>query len=177
MRTSQQWWDHIKTDKTLLDAWLRRQYIGELAAVNLLSEVLIRFGSDATPEEWGTVHKVMCQEALHGKWMKELMDGRGVVPERDASAERRYWAHVLPHVISFAEAMAAAFHAETMRLERIHVIAAEPDKAFYDIASIFQHILPHEEWHAKVFDEMRKGREMTRYHEKGLEALNLAMTA
>ena len=156
MHTSQEWWDKTKNDPALLNGWLQRQYVGEIAAVNLLSEVLIRFGSEATTQEWNDVHKVMCQEATHGKWIKHAMDARKILPERDATAERRYWHAVLPHVTSFAEAMAAAFHAETMRLERIRVIAAETSPAYADLAKVFKAILPHEDWHAEVFDKMRK---------------------
>lgn len=175
-KTSAEWWESVKADPAKLEAWLRRQYVGEIAAVNLLSEILLRFGSEASAAEWNDVHKVMCQEATHARWIKGLMDKRGIALEPNASAERRYWAEVLPHVTNFAEAMAAAFHAEHMRLARIRVIAEERDARFWDLAQIFKSILPHEEWHEKVFDRMRKGREMTRYHEKGLHALNLTLT-
>ena len=83
---------------------------------------------------------------------------------------------MLPNVTNFREAMAAAFHAEHMRLERIRVIAAETDPAFADLARVFGNILPHEEWHERVFDSMRGMAEMSRYHERGLEALNLTLT-
>jgi rubrerythrin len=176
MHTSQQWWNEIKLDGDELAHWLRRQYIGEMAAVNLLSEVLLRFGAEATPNEWANVHKVMVQEAIHAKWMFELADRQGVVLEHNASAERKYWAEVLPNVHNFRDAMAAGFHAESMRLERIRVIAHETDPKYKDFADTFARILPHEEWHEHVFNEMRQGRELTPYHEKGLEALNLLMT-
>lgn len=174
-KTSAEWWDSVKADKDKLAAWLRRQYVGEMAAVNLLSEVLLRFGGEATNEEWDNVYKVMNQEALHARWMRQVLVGRGIEMERDASAERRYWAEVLPNVTNFREAMAAAYHAEHMRLERIRVIAAEPDMEFHDLAVMFTRIRPHEEWHEQVFDQMRQGETMTRHHEKGLEALNLLM--
>lgn len=176
MHTTQEWWDQMKDDRAVRGQWLRRQYIGEMAAVNLLSEVLLRFGAEATFAEWENVHKVMVQEAIHAKWMRELCVFEGVELELNASAERKYWAQVLPHVTNFREAMAAGFHAESMRLERIHTIAAETDPRFKTFAGVFSRILPHEEWHEKIFDEMRHGKELTRYHEKGLEALNLLLT-
>lgn len=178
MKTTQEWWESIKASPDKLAAWLRRQYVGEIAAVNLLSKVLLRFGVEATTEEWNTVHKVMLQEATHGKWMREVCAARGVELEKDASAERRYWKEVLPHVTNFREAMAAAHHAEAMRLERIRLIAAETDPAFADLAKVFARILPHEEWHEKVFGEMRNGAggEITRYHENGLKALDLVLS-
>ena len=174
MLTSKQWWESVKSDGAKLSHWLQRQYVGEMAAVNLLSELLIRFGSEATDEEWVTVHKVMCQEAQHGRMIKKLMDQRGIRPEPNASTDRRYWAEVLPNVTNFAEVMAAGFHAESMRLQRIRAIA-EDEQAPADVRAVFQKILPDEEWHESVFDKMRQGRELTRYHDKGLEALNLLM--
>lgn len=176
-RTSVEWWNTVKNDTTKLHAWLQRQYVGEISAVNLLSEVLVKYGHDCTNDEWNDIHKIMCQEALHGKWMKGLMDARGIKPEANADMTRRYWAEVLPNVTTFAEASAAAFHAEHMRLERIRAIANDKNipPALEDIQEIFCHILPHEEWHEKVFDRMRKGKELTKFHEKGLEALNLVL--
>lgn len=145
-----------------------------MAAVNLLSELLIKYGTDATDAEWQTVYRIMCQEATHARLVKDLLDTRGITPEPHAATDRRYRAEVLPNVTSFAEAMAAGFHAETMRLERIQVIAGDPD-APADIRKVFQRILPQEQWHAEMFDAMRHGRELTRYHERGLQALNLVL--
>jgi rubrerythrin len=177
MHSSQQWWDETKADPSKLSHWLRRQYVGEIAAVNLLSEVLLRFGGSATAKEWDNVHRVMLQEATHAKWMKQRCDARGIVLDEDASAERRYWKEVLPNVTNFREAMAAAYHAEHMRLERIRIIAADRDPAVADLAETFSRILPHEQWHEEVFGEMMKGgsEKITRYHERGLEALNLTL--
>ena len=174
-RTTEQWWAETKADPEKLVHWLRRQYVGEMAAVNLLSELLITYGNQASESEWVDVHKVMCQEATHAKWMKKVLDGRGISPEEGASTDRRYWAQVKPAVGSFAEGCAAGYHAENMRLERIRCIANDTDPAVADLAEVFSNILPHEEWHEEVFDRMRKGRELTKYHEKGLESLNLLM--
>lgn len=175
MKTTEQWWAEVKSDPEKLAHWLRRQYVGEMAAVNLLSELLITYGGQASESEWDDVHKVMCQEATHAKWMKRVMEGRGIEPEVGATAERRYWAEVKPAVKSFAEGCAAGYHAEHMRLERIRTIANDPDPEFADLAATFKKILPHEEWHEEVFDKMRHGRALTEYHEKGLESLNLLM--
>lgn len=175
-RTSVEWWVATKADPARLAQWLRRQYVGEMAAVNLLSELLIRFGSQAPADGWHQVHKVMCQEATHARWVYEVMAARGIAPEPNGNAERRYWAQVLPNVNSWAEAMAAGYHAERMRLERIRVIAADLDPAVDDLRVAFSRILPHEEWHERVFDHLRGGTELTRYHERGLDALNLTLS-
>lgn len=174
MKTTNQWWTEVKADESKLHAWLRRQYVGELAAVNLLSELLIRFGSKMDSHQWETIHKIMMQEAVHGHWMKLLLDARGVKPEENASAERRYWAEVLPAVDSFEKAVAAGYHAENMRLVRIREIAHD-ESAPSDIRETFQKILPHEEWHEEAFASMMNGADITPFHEKGLRALNLML--
>ena len=175
MKTTQQWWNEVKADEAKLHAWLRRQYVGEMAAVNLLSELLIRFGSDMTSHQWETIHKIMMQEAVHGHWMKLLLDARGVKLEENASAERRYWKEVLPAVDSFEKAVAAGFHAENMRLVRIREIAHDV-AAPTDIRETFQKILPHEEWHEEAFQSMMNGVDITPFHERGLKALNLLLS-
>ncbi len=174
MKTTQQWWNEVKSSEPKLHAWLKRQYVGELAAVNLLSELLIRFGSDMSTKEWETIHKIMMQEAVHGHWMKLLLDARGLKPEKSASAERRYWKEVLPAVDSFEKAVAAGYHAENMRLVRIRAIAADLE-APADIREMFERILPHEEWHEEAFAEMMKGTKLTEFHAKGLKSLNLML--
>lgn len=175
MHTTREWWAETKADPERLNHWLRRQYVGEMAAVNLLSELLIKHGSEASEEEWNDVHRVMVQEATHAKWMKRVMDGRGISPEPNASAERRYWSEVKPAVRSFAEGCAAGYHAEHMRLERIREIADDDDPMVRDLRDTFRNILPHEEWHEEVFGKMAAGRTLTEYHTRGLEALNLLM--
>ena len=174
MKTSAEWWLATKSDPAKLNHWLQRQYVGEMAAVNLLSELLIRFGDEATDEEWKTVHKVMQQEAIHARWMKEVMDKRGVKPEANGESTRRYWQEVIPAVTNFREAMAAGFDAEHMRLDRIRVIAND-DSAPPDLFDVFNRILPHEEWHEQVFNEMRHGITLTEAHDRGLNSLGLVL--
>lgn len=173
-RSTAMWWQEMKSDPEKLAAWLRRQYVGEMAAVNLLSELLIRFGSEMTNEEWYTTFKIMNQEALHGRWMKELMDSRGIKPEEDADATRRYWNEVLPAVDTFKRAAAAAFNAENMRLYRIREIANDVD-APADLREVFARILPHEEWHEVAFAKMKGDEDLSEAHSRGLAALNLVL--
>lgn len=174
MKTTAEWWVETRDNPEKLIAWLQRQYVGELAAVNLLSEVLIRFGSEMTGEQWEQIHKVMLQEATHGKWMKKLLDTRGIAPEKGADATRRYWNEVLPAVDSFEKAAAAAFNAEHMRLFRIREIAKD-ETAPADIRETFKAILPHEEWHEEVFASMRGDVSLDAEHTEGLKALSLIL--
>jgi len=177
MKTSQKWWEETKNDEAKLNRWLQRQYVGEFAAVNLLSEILLRFGSEMTHRDRHNVFRVMTQEALHGSWMSELLTNRDLQPETDGVATQRYWAEVLPNVNSFKDAMQAAMQAESMRLHRIRAIAAD-EEAPEDIRRIFKAILPHEEWHERVFGEMKGdhyNETIANDHEKGLGALSLVL--
>lgn len=174
MKTTAEWWSETKSDETKLHAWLQRQYVGELAAVNLLSELLIRYGSEMSAKDWDTIFKIMNQEALHGRWVKKLLDARDIKPEKDADSTRRYWNEVLPAVDSFKKATAAAYHAENMRLFRIREVANDVS-APADIRETFQKILPHEEWHEEAFAAMKSDADLSGFHKKGLEALSLVL--
>lgn len=176
--TTKEWWTNTKSNPEKLANWLQRQYVGELAAVNLLSEVLLKFGGQASTEEWDIVYRVMGQEALHAHWMRDVCVDRKISLKNNASSQERYWKEVLPNITSFHEAMDAAFHAEHMRLERIREIAADKDPEISDLVKVFAKILPHEEWHEEVFGGMRQtaAGSTTRYHKKGLEALNLVLS-
>jgi len=173
-KTTAEWWAEVRDDSEKLAHWLRRQYVGELAAVNLLSEMILKFGADMTEQQWEDTHKVMLQEATHAKWMKQLLDARGILPEKDADPTRRYWQEVLPAVDDFQKASAAAHDAERMRLHRIRAIALD-QKAPADIRNTFKRILPHEEWHEIVFESMRGDARLDEAHERGLAALSLVL--
>lgn len=174
MRTTAQWWEDTKNNPEKLTHWLRRQYVGELAAVNLLSEMMLKFGADMTARQWTDLYKVMMQEALHARWVKELLDSRGVTLEKDSDPQRRYWLEVLPEVDNFEKAAAAAHDAENMRLHRIREIAADA-QAPADIRKVFSDILPHEEWHEEVFASMQGDARLDEARDRGLRALNLVL--
>lgn len=174
MHTTKQWWDETKSDEAKLSHWLKRQYVGELAAVNLLSEVLLKFGADMTPRQWHDVAKVMMQEALHAEWVKGLLDTRSIAVEKDADPQRRYWMEVLPEVDNLEKAGAAAYDAEHMRLYRIREIALDVD-APADIRDVFKRILPHEEWHEEVFEDLRGTARLDEARDRGLKALSLVL--
>src|SRR5689334_5006970 len=87
MRTSSAWWAATRADPARLHHWLQRQYLGEMAAVRLLSELLCRFGHDASADEWETIHRILCQEATHARWIKRLLDARGLRPAVDAHSD------------------------------------------------------------------------------------------
>lgn len=178
MRTTQQWWEGIKSDPQALEAWLVRQYVGEMAAVNLLSEVLIKHGGETTETEWNDVFKVMLQEAKHARWVKNLLAGRGIPIPTGLEATRKYWEEVVPEVECLDDAAHAAHNAESMRLHRIRAIANETDPQFSDLQDVFKKILPDEEWHEQVFSDLcrtENNSKMDSAHGKGLRALSLVL--
>lgn len=177
-RTSDQWWEEVKSNPAMLKEWLVRQYVGEMAAVNLLSDVLIKFGGEMIEDEWNNVYKVMLQEAKHARWVKELLAKRNISIPIGLDATRRYWEEVIPNVSELDDAAHAAHNAEHMRLHRIRTIAKEKDVSFSDIQNVFERILPDEEWHEKVFSELcrtDKNLKMDVAHNKGLKALALLL--
>lgn len=175
MHTTRDWWAETKSDPEKLAHWLKRQYVGELAAVNLLSEVLLKFGADMTKKQWHDVYTVMQQEALHAHWVKGLLDSRGLSVDKDADPQRRYWMEVLPEVDDLQKAGAAAYDAEHMRLYRIREIAQDTE-ATQDIREVFAKILPHEEWHEEVFSELRGSARLDEARDRGLRALSLILS-
>lgn len=179
MRTTQEWWEEVKSSSSLLEEWLVRQYVGEMAAVNLLSNVLIRFGGDMTDTEWQDVYKVMMQEAKHARWVKHLLGDRGINIPTGLDATRKYWEEVIPAVETLDDAAHAAHNAEHMRLERISIIAKETDPDFKDLQNVFSMILPDEQWHEEVFRKLRRidfNSKMNTAHESGLRALSLVLS-
>lgn len=178
MKTTKQWWEETKADPEKLKRWLIRQYVGEMAAINLLSEVLLRFGGEMTGVEWENVFTVMLQEAKHARWVKYLLSDRKIKIPTNLSATRKYWDEVLPAVETLDDAAHAAHNAETMRLHRIRVIAVEPDIEFADLQRVFANVLPDEQWHEKVFDGLTRTEhnpKMDVAHMEGLNALTLVL--
>jgi rubrerythrin len=60
---------------------------------------------------------------------------------------------VVTAVHDLASGAAVGAHAERMRLERIEVIATDPE-APADIREVFQRILPQERFHERAFTEL-----------------------
>lgn len=177
MKNSTTWWNDTKNNQENLRDWLQRQYVGEFAAVNLLSEILIRFGHEMNGDQRRNIYKVMLQEALHGQWMSQLLENRGWAPEAQPDVTERYWKNIIPNVKNFQDAMQAAAQAENMRLQRIRAIVNDPT-APADIHKVFEQILPHEEWHEEVFTTMcgdYHNPEIKQGHDQGLSSLSLVL--
>lgn len=150
-QTSAQWWQATKTSKDTLDAWLLKQLHGEVTASQRILALILRF--DTPPDVAEILVKIANQEFKHAIWVLHLLRQRGVRGDVLTHKER-YWSVVEQNVKSLADALAVGSHAENMRLERIRVIAADPDPEVASIRHVFEKILMQEEWHAQMFTDM-----------------------
>jgi rubrerythrin len=153
MKTSKEWWDEVKVDNEKLVDWLKRQYRGEVSAVHRLQDVKMRFEMNMTAQQFNNLSHIGSQEAQHARWIKELLEERGIRAEVDKeNAQNRYWSAVDLSYNDFVKTMAVGAHAERMRLHRIWAIA-EDRQAPWDIREVFMKIRVDEEYHAKFFAE------------------------
>ncbi len=152
-QTSAQWWNQTKGDPSKLIAWLKDQYHGEKTAAKRIKELFFTAGNTLTNKEASLLERIISEEERHAHWVKTLLTVRGIKPEILVK-EERYWNKVLPKTEASKEQLAAIAHlAETMRLERIGVIAADT-QCPKDIRNVFKRILPMELNHAKWFAEL-----------------------
>lgn len=171
-KTSQQWWAGIKDDPERFNEWLVKQYRGEVTAAVRINEFADRYAPDETTRR--ILRIIAGQEAQHAKWVRELLQARGIVPKVEG-AEERYWKETLPDIVSFATGAGVAAHAERMRLERIKTIADDVS-APQDVRRTFQQILKDELFHEEAFREMAGPEAMQRTldsHLEGRAALGL----
>lgn len=170
MKTSQQWWAETKADPEKLATWLRKQYHGERTASERIDEMAM----DASPIDQPNLILIAAQERQHAEWVLDLLLTRGIdVGTHDEKA--RYWSQVTSAAVEFQDKAAVAALAEGMRLERIRVIANDPE-APADIRKVFQDILVDEEWHERAFGEMTTAATIEKlrpYHNLGRELLGL----
>jgi rubrerythrin len=173
MRNSSAWWKATRDDGARLVAWLYDQYRGEVTAATRIETLRDRFATPGT-----RAHRVLTviagQERDHASWVGELLAARGL-PVVVETKRDRYWQRVLPGITDLAMGAAVGAHAERMRLERIDVIANDPD-APADIRHVFARILPQERFHARAFESLATPEAMARTagaHELGRIALGL----
>lgn len=177
MRTSAQWWNETKSDPDKLIDWLKDQYHGEVTASKRIKELFLDSSNNLTEKEISLINRIILEENFHALWVKELLITRGITPEI-LNKEERYWNKVLPKSKSNKEELAAIAHlAETMRLERIGVIAADTECP-KDIRKVFKRILPMELNHAKWFGELSTNEHIKsalKNHYDGMNELGLVV--
>jgi tRNA isopentenyl-2-thiomethyl-A-37 hydroxylase MiaE len=171
---STEWWARIRNDATRLTAWLYDQYRGEVTAAARIEALRDRFAERGS-RAYRVLTVIARQEREHASWVGELLAARGLRVEVQAKADR-YWRAVVPGIEDLATGAAVGAHAETMRLERIEAIAADPT-APADIRAVFAKILPQERFHAKAFTSLATPEAMARTanaHALGRIALGLS---
>jgi len=176
MKTSKQWWDEVKNSPRLMSEWLVKQYRGEVTASHRILRFAEQYATD--PHDIRILSIIADQERQHALWVKDLLDVRGIEVDADEinHAEERYWKETLPGIDSFETGSAVAAHAEAMRLERIRVIANDPE-APLDIRHTFNMILTDEVFHEKAFTKLSNTEALIAtqdQHDLGLKALGLA---
>lgn len=176
-QTSAQWWNKTKSDPIKLIDWLKDQYHGEMTAAKRIKELFFTAGNLLTNKEASLLERIIKEEERHAYWVKTLLISRGIKPEI-LIKEERYWNKVLPKTEASKEELAAIAHlAETMRLERIGVIAADT-QCPKDIRNVFKRILPMELNHAKWFAELTTNEHIKAAlsnHHEGMNALGLVI--
>lgn len=174
MKTTQAWWDEVSNSQEKMDNWLKDQYHGEVTAEKRIRELATKYA--LTNSQVKLIHKVADDEKMHAEWVKELLIARGISAEVLVK-EERYWDKVLPtQDVSFEYMCAIGHLAETMRLERIQLLAA--DTRFIDIAKVFSKILGDEIFHSKAFKVMSTPEDIElarKCHKDGLNAIGLVI--
>lgn len=178
MQTSKEWWEATKNDPEALVEWLKKQYYGEVTAGFRIAELFIA-KTNELPDHPKALTRIIGEEFLHAIWIKSLLLARGVTDFTTCNGTDRYWKEVLSDdsTQSLEELAAIAAHAETMRLERIRAIVADPTTP-EDIWHVFRNILPMEAGHARIFNDLTtlEMLEATKdNHLKGVNALGLVI--
>ncbi len=172
--TPARWWARTKRDPARLMAWLFDQYRGEATAAERI-EALRDQHAGGSPRARRVLTIIAEQERTHARWVGELLRARGHAPTV-REKPTRYWDGPLAAIRDLETGCAVGAHAERMRLERIEVIAGDPE-APADIREVFARILPQERFHERAFRSLASARalEATRtQHELGRAALGLA---
>ncbi len=170
---SQTWWARVKQDPARMRDWLLDQYRGEATAADRIETLRDRYANVGVRARI-ILTVIAAQERQHAKWIGSLLEAREI-PVMIETKSERYWAQTLPGIEDFETGCAVGAHAERMRLERIEVIASDPD-APADVRSIFQRILPEEQFHARAFAELAGEPALAKTqeaHALGREALGL----
>ena len=175
MKTTAEWLHEIKTVPGKMEAWLERQYIGEMIAAHRIG-LLASSLPYIAPAHW-VLAKIAQDEADHAAWVSGLLLNRGMDLPVVTDDGVRYWEPILGVPETFEEICAAGHHAEEMRLVRIRALVEDQDLPL-DIRDVFARILTDEEFHASAFETLSTPEAIERmrpYHEAGLEALGLAI--
>lgn len=173
MKTSKQWWDETKHDKSKLTLWLQRQQYGERIAAGRIAALATKAPNSRVK---ALIERIANDESRHTEWITNLLQVRGI-PILEHHIDRYWLAVGLNDHFTFEELCAIGHHAEHMRLERIRVIAND-QTCDEDIRQVFEKILVDEEFHDRAFEALTTKDLIIKYsenHQLGLEVLGLTM--
>lgn len=174
MKTTEQWWEEVSTSSEKMVDWLKNQYHGEVTAENRIRNLIYDYKiTDSNIKRM--INSIAEDEYIHAKWVKVLLESRGI-PAEILEKEERYWNKTLPPTKgeSFSYMCAVGHLAETMRLERISLLAQ--DTRFEDISKVFKKILIDEQIHAYTFGLLSTPEDIEKarvYHNEGMNAIGL----
>jgi rubrerythrin len=174
LRTTLQWWNDTRAYESKIIDWLRRQFHGEAYAVKLMTFFLEKFARNEPEWACKTLRVIVQQEALHAKWIGELLRRRGVEPTLLQKKER-YWNEVRPYIDSFESYCAAIKLVESMALHKDIVISSHPDTPG-DIREVFRRLRVDETFHAGFYGLLARPDELERmrvHHDNGMQAIGL----
>ena len=173
-RTTAQWWDETRASEARLVDWLQRQFHGEAYAVSLMNHFLALYEDDIEPWVKPNFEFIVKQEALHAKWVGQLLVRRGVQPKMLEKKER-YWGEVRHKIRSFDTYCAAIHLVENMALAKDVAISGH-DKTPPDVHEVFRRLKVDETFHAGFYGLVAKPEaleEMWVHHRRGMEAIGL----
>lgn len=176
LETTQQWWDRVSNSDEEMINWLKAQYHGEATAEIRIRQSIQDYNLDLASLEAKIIKSITDDEAKHTLWVKKLLTSRGITP-KILEKEERYWNEVLPKTLeenTFSYFCAVGHLAETMRLDRISLLAS--DNRFADIAKVMSDIYPDEVFHARAFKEMSTSENIKKakeFHNLGMNAIGL----
>jgi len=172
MKTTKQWWGEVSTCPEKMVDWLKDQYHGEVTAEKRIRDLVTTYNLSGKKAK--LINKIADDEKTHAEWVKGLLISRGIEAEV-LDKEERYWNKVLPvEPVSFEYVCAIGHLAESMRLDRIMLLA--DDERFSDISEVFSKILPDELFHAAAFEYLSTPEDIKKasaFHNDGMNAIGL----
>ena len=96
---SKQWWESVKSNSSILEHWLKKQYYGEMTASNRMQDLLNNFGEQTSIKNRKILKKIMKQERQHADWIKQLLVDRNIEIKEEYTD--RYWNEVPRYYIGF----------------------------------------------------------------------------
>ena len=172
--TTKQWWGRVSSSPEEINNWLKNQYHGEVTAAKRIASLSSKYNLNKLQKR--IINSIIKDEIKHAKWIKDILIDRGI-EAKVLKKEERYWDKVLPTEMtndSFKYFCAVGHLAETMRLDRIEIIAE--DKNYHSIGKVFKKIYNDEIFHAKAFGLMSSKKMISKaqiHHNNGINAIGL----